>query len=480
LREPKRPNIIFFLLDTVRASDAYNDSSLTFINSLARGGTKYERAIAPGTWTAPSHAAMFMDAKVSSIKNISKDFFNGGGERIDPWMVKNKFLDKDSATIARKMSGFGYQSVLFSTNPFLTSQTNLATGFDKIFDVWLQSNIKYNKKLVDRFSFVIKGGESTREKMYLLSDLLTRALPKPVFDMLYLYLRRRMAENVSSVEGATKLDKGAKEVNSALSRYLERDYRIAPHFLFMNYMEAHENYPVGRSRIMQDKWLYLSGIEELDYDIANRLHRGYVKRIRYMDGKVGEAMALLKRNGMLDDAVVVLASDHGQLFGEHGGLYHSIFPYEGIAHVPLIIARYNNGKIVKTGKRIEDTVSLRTVHAEIIKAAGGRTGIADRNGHSKGYVLNEHTGIIEGWDEPLLRRLKGRSDYAKRIYEAKSNYNRKVTAVYEGTLKLIHYFGKKQDELYNIESDPKETNNLIGSMRSDALRLAQRGLRLSV
>ena len=473
LGERTAPNIIFFLMDTVRASDTYNDSSLTFINSLAKYGTKYERVIAPGTWTAPSHASLFMDANVSAIRGISRNFFNNDGTRIDPWMVKNKFLPENARTMAGKMSKLGYKSVLFSNNPFLTSRTNLAVGFDRIYDVWLQANIKYNKGLVDRFSFIVNGGNSAREKMYLLSDVLTRALPKPVFDKLYLYLRRRLAEKVSAVEGATMIDRGAEDINKALRGYLERDYQIAPHFMFLNYMEAHENYPIGKGEMIQDKWLYLSKIEELNESVTKKLHNGYVKRIRYMDGKIRNAIEIMKQAGMLDNAVVVLTSDHGQLFGEHGGLYHSVFPYEGVAHVPFIAARYCEGRLKRDHEDISRLVSLRAAHKAILGIAEGRYKQMDGNMKSGRYLVNEHTGIIEGWDEPLLRRLKERSDYAKKIYEAKKHYNSKATAVYEGNLKLINFFGKKEAELYDLDKDPYELDNLIYSRRADALRLAR-------
>jgi len=465
---------VLFLLDTVRASDAYNNPSLTFINSLSRAGVNYGRTIAPGTWTAPSHASLFMDSNVSAIRNVSKDFFSEKGTKIDPWMVKNRFLPENANTIAQKMSRLGYMSLLFSSNPFLTSETNLATGFDLVYDVWMHANIKYNKDLVDKFSFIINGGESAREKMYKLSDLFTRALPKPIFDRLYLYLRTRLNFKVAAVEGATELDRGAADINRVLIRYLERDYQAAQHFFFLNYMEGHENYPVGpNTDVVQDKWLYLSGIRELDSHAAKVLHRGYLKRIKYLDRKMGEALEAMRRNGVLDNAIVVATSDHGQLFGEHGSLYHSTFPYEGIAHVPLIAARYSNGKLVNVHENLDRPVSLRSLHNALLGVAKGKEEYLNGNMRMDRYVVSEHAGIIEGWDEPLLRRLKNRSDYARRIYDAKSYHNTKATAVYSGDLKLMHFFGKRADELYNLSVDPQELDNIIDGHRNEALRLAR-------
>ena len=60
-------------------------------------------------------------------------------------------------------------------------------------------------------------------------------------------------------------------------------------------MEAHENYPVGRKNMVQDKWLYLSGIEQMDDYAMGTLHSGYLKRLEYLDGEVGNTIWILKK-----------------------------------------------------------------------------------------------------------------------------------------------------------------------------------------
>ena len=53
----------------------------------------------------------------------------------------------------------------------------------------------------------------------------------------------------------------------------------------------------------------------------------------------------MRSKGILDHATVVITSDHGQFFGEHGLLYHSLKPYEEVVKVPLIATNFENGKI---------------------------------------------------------------------------------------------------------------------------------------
>jgi arylsulfatase A-like enzyme len=460
-----RKNIVVLLLDTVRASDVQGNSELKTLNYIHRNATSYECAISPGTWTVPTHAALFTNKRVSKIKKVSRNFLSNGTYKIDPWMVKTKFLDKDENTIARRLSLYGYQSVLLSNNPFLTSSTNLAAGFDKIQDIWLESNVKYGKSLASKFNFILNGGTSARIKMMKLGYLATKPLPKSVMDKVYLGLRRSMTKTAANVDGTHRLDRGADDTNKLLNKHLTYNYNYKPQFMFINYMEAHENYPVNNIKVPQDKWLYLSGIEELsDYNIS-RLHRGYIRRLRYLDKSINRTMEILKAKGVLENATVIFTSDHGQFFGEHNLLYHSLPPYEGVSRVPLLAANYQNGKLVKAKDTVETPVSISALHDSILNLASGKFDYLDGNLRKDRYILCEHTGIAEGWDEKLLRMLAPRAQSARRLLHAKMRYNKKVTAVYNKNLKLMHHFGKRKDEMYDIIKDPTESTNIIDKNR---------------
>jgi arylsulfatase A-like enzyme len=466
----KNKNIIVLLLDTVRASDVYGNVSLPTMQGLSRHATAYTKAVSPGTWTAPSHASLFMDKRVSSIRNVSQNFFKQG-TKIEPWFVKTKFLNGNEDTLASKLSRYGYYSALFSNNPFLTSFTNLALGFDKVYDIWLQSNAKYNSKLADRVSFVLKGGVETREHIFAVSNAISRMIPRPFFDKAYLSLRKRLDQSVAKADGTYKLDRGVKDTYYSLKKYLEQGHDYMPNFIFINYIEAHENYPLESDRIIQDKWLYMSGIEELDEYISSKLHAAYLQRIRYLDKGIGNTLALMREHGLLDDAAVVITSDHGQLFGEHGQLYHSMFPYREEVEVPMIGANFKNGKLLRADDNVESPTSLLSLHESILNLASGKEERLNGNMRSQKYVVSEHTGISEGWDHTLLTMLKGRSKSAYMIYKAKKKYNIRATTVYSGRFKLMHYFGRCADELYDIEEDPTESENILHERRSMAVSM---------
>ncbi|MGI0100713.1 MAG: sulfatase-like hydrolase/transferase [Candidatus Micrarchaeaceae archaeon] len=468
-----KKNIVVLLLDTLRASDAYGSGNLRTLDSISRNATKYTSAVAPGTWTAPTHAALFTNRSVSNIKNVSQDFLSNGTYKIDPWLVKTKFLQEQENTIARKMSIQGYQSVLMSNNPFLTSYTNLAVGFDRVQDIWMHTNIKYNKRMLKRFSPILNGGAKARVAMINVGYACTRLLPKTLMDMTYLKSRRMLYKGTSKVDGTYRLDRGAMDTNKIIGSYLKYNYSYKPQFIFVNYMEAHEHYPVHDRNIVQDKWMYLGGIEEMSEYNMGRLHNGYLKRLRYLDKSIRSTLASLKENGILDNATVIITSDHGQFFGEHGLLYHSLPPYEGVARVPLIAVNYENGRIVKMKDVVDTPVSISALHDSILNLASGKHDYLNGNLRKDRHVICEHTGISEGWDEKLLRMMAPRSKSAAQILKIKRKYNIKVTAVYRKNIKLMHYFGRKKDELYDVLKDPDESSNIIDQNRGLAIEMSK-------
>jgi len=84
-------------------------------------------------------------------------------------------------------------------------------------------------------------------------------------------------------------------------------------------MEGHEGYPtnlITNELIDQEKWLYMAGLS--NEENVKIISEAYKKRLAYLDSKLAELMQILKQKGVLDNAVVVFASDHGQAFMEHG------------------------------------------------------------------------------------------------------------------------------------------------------------------
>jgi choline-sulfatase len=171
---------------------------------------------------------------------------------------------------------------------------------------------------------------------------------------------------------------------------------------------------------------------------------GYYANISYVDDLLGQMIAALEASGKLDDTAIVFTSDHGDFLGERG-LWYKMSYLEPSAHVPFIIwnPKRFNARRVKEPVTLADILPTLTAIANdgvatLSRPVDGRSlyplltgGMEDENGTAWGEYL------AEGAIAPIymLRR---------------------------GPWKFIHS-PVDPDQLYNLEDDPLELNNLAGS-----------------
>ena len=216
-----KKNIIVFLLDTVRQADI---NAMQYTAALARAGTSYLNAISPGTWTIPSHASIFTNKNVTHLRNLPKDFFHSF-KNIDPWLVKTNFLGNNEITLASKLKIDGYTNILFSSNPLISSQSNITTGFDKVYDIWNDSIIHNSLKIKMLMKiFDING----RMNVFRAVKLVSLFIPGSALDSIYLSLRIKGINSMIKRDGTFNIDRGGRSINKNLERYLKYDYTADP------------------------------------------------------------------------------------------------------------------------------------------------------------------------------------------------------------------------------------------------------------
>ncbi|MGC8662745.1 MAG: sulfatase-like hydrolase/transferase [Candidatus Micrarchaeia archaeon] len=463
-----RPNIIFIMLDTLRADsiEACNGIKLKNIGSWAKRGVLYEQAIAPGTYTVPTHTSLFLNKRVRDIKEFLKDPMKFSEENTDPFLKKIKYIKKGELTLAKHLSIIGYKTFLFSNNPFLSKSTGLGEGFDYVENLWFRDKIDKNRLSV-KATLKIIDNKYTKIGFVELASLISKLISKNKIDDVYLKLRTKLNQHFANEYGFYELDKGVNKTIESISKNIKN---IEQNFAFINLMEAHEGYPtnlITKEYIEQDKWLYMSHILDPYDGTIEIIKKAYEARIKYLDDKLGVLVNMMKKKGLLDNAVLIFASDHGQGFMEHGIMYHNMFPYEEISRVPFFAVKFENGKIEKVGERVEEPVSLTDIHNSILDIAYGKNEFL--NGSlRRSTVFSDHIGITEVWDKILLDKIRKKSKYAKIIYSTKLYHNMRATAIYHNGYKLIHFFGKKKDELYKIGD---ESNNIIDKKREIAQKL---------
>jgi len=102
-----------------------------------------------------------------------------------------------------------------------------------------------------------------------------------------------------------------------------------PFFLFLHTYEVHAPYTPPAS--------YASLFSTADTDTPTRERNLYDGEIRYLDAELDRLLVELERLGLDDNTYVVVTSDHGEEFAEHGGRYHSSQVYDEVLRVPLLI-----------------------------------------------------------------------------------------------------------------------------------------------
>ncbi|MCL4365504.1 MAG: sulfatase-like hydrolase/transferase [Candidatus Marsarchaeota archaeon] len=460
-------NVVLLILDTVsaKALKMYGGTALMpNLEHLSHNGTQYNMAIAPSTYTLPSHLSIFLGKRVRAIGGMKISWMKSSDRMTDPFMKKGRYMNGE-ITIAQMMEYFGYKSALFSNNPFVSAPTGLADGFSYVDNIFIDEKLKSNKLWIKAILHLIQS-DLTRKSLIRLACEVSRLVPENRLDSTYLWLRKVLNRYFSREYGYYGLDCGADRTNKVLDRYL-KTRADTKNFIVINYMEGHEGYPtnlVTDSYIEQDKWMHMVGWasqEEL-----NAIRRAYAKRLEYLDFEIGKTLGVLKSNGILEDASVIITSDHGQAFMEHGQMFHNVFPYNEISMVPLVIAEFKYERQIRYKESKDGPFSLTNLNSMI----------AGRAISAGSPVFSDHTGITEVWDAYLLRLLRQRSRNADSIYRKKLELDMPATAIFRNSYKLIHYYGARKDEMYDMRSDICESDNIIDRKREIAhALLAQNG-----
>lgn len=314
------PNVLVLLLDTVRASAlsmyGYARTTSPAMDSVAAGGVLFEHAVATSPWTLPSHATLF----TGEFSGLLSTSFRSP-------------LDRTRATLAEQFRAAGYETVGVVGNPYYTAwDSGLGRGFIQWTD--------YDRSVRQ----LLRSGWIGQSSIVLQ---LTRS--------------RSVRDIVSAVRGAEFLvipkpggeAPNATGITDALLAW-EESRGGRPYFAFANYFDAHEAYvppPKYRTRFATSP-------------TPRDLHDA---EIAYIDDEVARLLATLRARGALENTIVVITSDHGEQFKEHGISGHGNSLYYQLLQIPLVIRHDGH---IPAGRRVPDIVSLRDVGATLLDLAG--------------------------------------------------------------------------------------------------------------
>jgi arylsulfatase A-like enzyme len=238
-------------------------------------------------------------------------------------------------------------------------------------------------------------------------------------------------------------------------------------FLFLHLFDPHLNYdPPGKFRDMFTggykgtyRTLTPNQLKRLIEDrvrpeAADRafLRGEYDGEVLFMDSQIGRLIDALRSLGVYERTTIIIVADHGEEFWDHDAFEHGHSMYQELIHVPLIIklpARYHRGRAV---------VSTRVRQIDIMPTVFDVLGI-------------EPPASFDG--QSLLPLITGQGEEPpdRPAFSEGTLYGIDKVAYYEGRYKYILNLADGSGELYDVQADPLETDNLLDSRMADAERM---------
>ncbi len=247
--------------------------------------------------------------------------------------------------------------------------------------------------------------------------------------------------------------------------YLDRRDPTRPFFLFTSFTKPHSPYdppepydkmydpdrvsdPMARDlapdalppslRILPETY----GWDRLSAEEIRQIRAHYMGEISHIDAQIGRLLGGLAWRGILNNTMVIFASDHGDMMGDRGLFFKTSF-YEGSMHVPLIIS---------LPRTLENRVPGRVVNAPV--------GLADLLPTILDFAGVEDVRAREG--RSILGFARGEMPFEGRLFHSvyATDPNDARHCLTDGRTKYVWNRWGDVEELYSIPDDPEEVCNL--------------------
>ncbi len=436
-------NVVLLVIDSLRAGSLGRpDGPRTpCLDQLGREALAFRRAYATECWTLPSHLSMFTGLLPSEH-----------GAHFQTMAYAGR-----APTLAELLAAAGHHTEVITRNTLFDGTVpGAARGFAT------------NTRIL---------GDLGRAAAPLAVVL---ALAKPRVRRLirasgYLHALQRESRDCIRMLTRVAIPADRAVLRHALEQMARCRARGRPYFLFLNLYDVHAPYaptlasplrsfrtPGGCLENLRLPFVlprvashaYLRPGFRLSAASRAMLRGRYHRAIELMDEKVGEFHAAARDAGLLDDTLLVVTSDHGEAFGEHGLYFHDASVYETHLRVPLWIQHPRLAPAV-----VDDVVSTRGLFA-LLRAAGLDLGLS-------GTILDPRAraatpvALAEHFHYPHTAGLLPR-------------YTQNLAAAVVGTRKaILTRDGVRQ---YDLATDPEETAPAEGSVAEFVAACRRAGL----
>ena len=454
--DQSRPNIIIILVDALRADHlsmyGYARKTSPNLEEFAKRAVVFTKASAASSWTKPSVATIFS----SLYPDVHKTRTN------------QDFLSGSVLTLAEALRDSGYETLGVTANPLISPTFGFTQGFMEFSVPETMSPFRFTTlgRVARQLSNRLRVAERRDQHSDRPSARSARSEPKTeaqsseeVESQLPRLLRssaRRLTSTVAEVVFGEKvglLPPGDGITDTALEM-VERRRQSEPLFLYVHYIDPHDPYspPMPYSRAFSfrdDSPIRQGGVDAMSFSASEEEREWlgesvdlYDGEILFVDSQIGRLLSGLESMNLLEDAIVMVTSDHGEEFLDHGGITHGKTLYEEVLRVPLLLAWPG---LQTPGFVYDRPIGLVDLMPTILEFVG-----VDSSGPMQGRSLvAELAGKGESEDSRPYFGQVLRLEMA-RIDEFKLIRNRHKTG---------------SEEIYNLDLDPLERDNLAD--RSD-------------
>ncbi|MDC1106664.1 arylsulfatase [Prolixibacteraceae bacterium] len=198
-------------------------------------------------------------------------------------------------------------------------------------------------------------------------------------------------------------------------------------------------------KFASEKKIHSPAFGDFGDDFARKSKHHYYANISFIDDQVGRITDALKEKGIYDDCIICFTADHGDMMGDHNH-WRKTYAYEGSAKIPFLMQYpkwYDSKREI--GTEVMAPVELRDFLPTFLDAAG--TSIPEKVDGSS--LLSFVKEIDPEWREYI--DLEHATCYKPHNYWA---------ALTDGKMKYIWFIRTGEEQLFNLEEDPKETSDL--------------------
>lgn len=398
-----RPNIVLFVIDTLRADRlgvyGYDKPTSPHIDALAKESVRFARADSPAPWTLPSIVSMMTSTYPIEHRVVAS------GQAVDPSLP----------VLASYLKGLGYTTTSFYANEFAGDSTGMTRGFDR-------AELVHHTGKSRMASFLEARSDSAPFFLYIHN-----VEPHNPFEL-------RVSEQYIEPFGAVSYSNRLK----MLDLYTE----------FRNTTKsAQRNREAGSEK-------QAALLEKLHAMKSSTIDTLYDASVRLADARVGEVIEALKRAGAWDNTLFILVSDHGEEMGEHGGWQHDQSVYPELVHVPFIMKFPGR---LHAGQVRPEAVSLLDLMPTVLDVLGALPESETMRGTSLLPAILEAAPTPPKTQTRLTAQRINISKYYRPFKVQRGDIN---IVLHHGPWKAIWNVEHDSVELYNVTEDPANHKNV--------------------